>query len=190
MIMSEPTFHPLTPERWPDLESLFGPRGATGGCWCMYWRLPRSEFELMKGEQNRQAFHSLVVEGPPPGILAYLDGKPAGWCAVSPRQEYTALARSRVLKPVDDQPVWSIGCFFVARAQRRQGLTLKLLQAAVDYAISQGARIVEGYPVEPASGQMPDVFAWTGFADTFRQAGFVEVVRRSTNRPIFRYPAP
>ena len=106
--------HPLMPERWPDLERLFGPRGACGGCWCMWWRLPRAEFLAGKGEENRQVFRHLVDSGETVGLLAYVDGIPAGWCAVASRAAYPALARSRILKPVDETPVWSVTCFFVA----------------------------------------------------------------------------
>lgn len=178
--------HPLTPDRWADLETLFGPRGAVGGCWCMWWRLPRTEFERMKGAGNRRAFQAVVEAGDPPGLLAYVDGQPAGWCAVAPREQYGALERSRVLKRVDEQPVWSITCFFVARPFRGRGLTVRLLEAATAHAAARGARIVEGYPVEPASPQAPPVFAFTGLASAFRKAGFVEVLRRSDTRPIMR----
>src|SRR3954454_12233698 len=104
------TYRPLTPERWDDFATLFGPRGACGGCWCMTWRLPRSQFNEQKGDANRRAMKRIVAKGPPPGILAY-DGKtPVGWRAVAPREVYAALERSRVLKPIDDQPVWSVSC--------------------------------------------------------------------------------
>jgi len=178
-------FHPLTPERWGDLEALFGPRGACAGCWCMFWRLKRSEWTRQKGDGNRRALRKFAEAGDPLGVLAYAEGKAVAWCAVGPRESYPALERSRILKPVDDQPVWSVTCFFVARAWRRKGVTPKLLEAAVRYARSRGAKIVEGYPVEPR-GTMPDAFAWTGFAGAFRGAGFVEVARRSAGRPIFR----
>jgi GNAT superfamily N-acetyltransferase len=97
------------------------------------------------------------------------------------------LSRSRVLKPVDDQPVWSVVCFFVARSQRHKGLTVKLLKAAVEYARANGARIIEGYPVEPKEGKSPDVFVYTGLFSAFKQAGFSEVLRRSETRPIMRF---
>lgn len=181
------TFHPLTPERWPDLEALFGPRGATGGCWCMFWRLKRSEYEQQKGEGNRQRFQAIAEAGPPPGILAYAGDKPVGWCAISPRQSYPALERSRILKPVDDQPVWSVVCFFIAKGYRRQGVSTRLLQAAIAYARHHGARIVEGYPEDPKAGGQPDVFVYTGLTTAFQRAGFVEVLRRSEHRPIMRY---
>ncbi|GAB4457193.1 MAG: GNAT family N-acetyltransferase [Anaerolineae bacterium] len=186
---SEPTldFHPLTPERWDDLEKLFGPRGAVGGCWCMWWRLKRTEFDAMKGEGNRQAFKQIVESGEPPGILAYVGAEPVGWCAVAPRAAYPVLERSRILKPVDDQPVWSVVCFFVARPYRRKGVSVGLLRAAVQYAAAQGARIVEGYPVEPKKDSVPDAFIFHGVAAAFREAGFVEVLRRSETRPIMRY---
>ena len=179
--------HPLTPDRWPDLETLFGERGATGGCWCMYWRLKRSEFEAGKGEGNRQAFKQVVESGQPPGLLAYAERQPVGWCALGPRADYSTLGRSRVLKPVDDQPVWSVVCFFIAKPLRRKGVTEALLRAAVEYAGERGVKIVEGYPYEPKTDRMPDVFAYTGLASTFRKVGFVEVLRRSETRPIMRY---
>ncbi len=177
---------PLTPGRWADLEALFGERGACGGCWCMYWRLARARFETQKGEGNRRALRRLVGSGRPPGVLAYLDGKPAGWCAVAPREEYPALVRSRILQPVDAQPVWSVTCFFIAKEHRGKGVSVELLKAAVTFARKHGAKIVEGYPVEPKKGGIPDVFAWTGLASAFGRAGFQEVARRSVTRPILR----
>jgi GNAT superfamily N-acetyltransferase len=180
-------FHALTPERWEDLVTLFGERGACGGCWCMWWRLKRSEFEKQKGARNKQAMKKIIVSGEVPGILAYADGQPIGWCAVGPRESYPVLQRSPTLRPVDDKPVWSITCFFVARPYRRQGVSSELLKAAVAYARKRGARIIEGYPIEPKKGQLPDAFAWIGLPSTFRKAGFVEVLRRSPTRPIMRH---
>ncbi|HEX8451643.1 MAG TPA: GNAT family N-acetyltransferase [Longimicrobium sp.] len=180
-------FHPLTPDRWSDLERLFGARGACGGCWCMWWRLRRSEFDARKGEPNRRAFHEIVHSGAEPGILAYADGEPVGWCAVQPREAYPVLGRSRTLKPVDDQAVWSVTCFFVARGFRKRGVTTRLLRAAVEHARARGGRILEGYPIEPRKDHVPEAFAWTGFASAFKRAGFKEVARRSDTRPIMRY---
>jgi GNAT superfamily N-acetyltransferase len=177
---------PLNAARWGDLEQLFGARGACGGCWCMAWRLPRGSFERGKGAGNRAALKALAASEPAPGVLAYVGGEPAGWCAIAPRAAYPVLARSRVLKPVDDTPVWSVSCFFVARAHRRRGLSTRLLRAAVAYAASCGARVIEGYPVASRSGALPDVFVWTGLPGTFLAAGFREVARRSPTRPILR----
>jgi len=177
---------PLTPDRWSDLEALFGPRGACAGCWCMWWRLPRADFERQRGEANRQVLKALVDAGQVLGLLAYMEGRPVGWCAVGPRESYPALARSRILRPVDDQAVWSVVCFFVDRRNRGQGVTGPLLQAAVQYARERGASIVEGYPVEPQD-RSADAFVYTGLASTFRRAGFTEVARRSQKRPIMRY---
>ncbi|MFQ5676789.1 MAG: hypothetical protein ACE5G1_12905 [bacterium] len=107
-MMPDLQFHPLTPERWSDFEELFGPRGACGGCWCMWYRLTRSEFDKQKGGGNLQAMKTLVQARNIPGLLAYQNKKAVGWCSVAPREEFAALARSRILKPVDEQPVWSI----------------------------------------------------------------------------------
>jgi GNAT superfamily N-acetyltransferase len=179
-------FHPLTADRWTDLEALFGARGACGGCWCMTWRLPRARFEEGKGAGNRAAFRRRVRSGPPPGVLAYVEDEPAGWCAVAPRTEYEYLSRSRVLRPIDDRAVWSVSCLFVAKSYRGRGLSVRLLRAGVEMAREAGARIVEGYPVIPYASRMPDAFAWTGTLTAFRAAGFEEVARGSPKRPIMR----
>jgi GNAT superfamily N-acetyltransferase len=184
---SDLKFHPVTPERWEDLEDLFGQRGACGGCWCMWWRLTQTEFNRRKGQGNKQAMKKIVRSGQIPGILAYAGGQPVGWCSIGPREVYPRLERSRILQRVDERPVWSVVCFFVAKPYRRKGVTAKLLSAAVEYARKKGAEIVEGYPVEPKKKQAPDVFLYNGLASAFRQAGFQEVARRSETRPIMRY---
>jgi GNAT superfamily N-acetyltransferase len=179
-------FHPLTADRWPDFEALFGERGACGGCWCMFWRLGRTQFNRQKGEGNKGAMKAIVESGEVPGILAYANGEPIGWCAVAPRETYSALERSRVLKPVDASAVWSISCFFIAKPYRRKGFSVQLLRAAVDFVRARGGQIVEGYPVE-AKKKQADAFVWTGLGSAFVKAGFTEVARRSETRPIMRY---
>ena len=179
-------YHALTSDRWSDLEQLFGERGACGGCWCMWWRLKRSTFNEQKGEKNKLAFKSVVDSGEAPGIIAYSDGVPVGWCAIAPRETYPALERSRVLKRLDDKPVWSIVCLFIARPYRRKGVSVELLKAASEFARQRGGKVVEGYPIEPLKDEMPDAFAWTGLASAFLKAGFVECERRSETRPIMR----
>ncbi|HEX7077844.1 MAG TPA: GNAT family N-acetyltransferase [Candidatus Eisenbacteria bacterium] len=177
---------PATPERWDDLARLFGARGACAGCWCMWWRRAPAEWSRGKGAGNRRALRRLVASGDPPGLLAYDGDEPVGWVALAPRQAYPRLGRSRTLRPLDDLPVWSISCFFVAREHRRKGVTVALLEAAARYAARRGARMLEGYPVEARKGAMPDAFAWTGIASAFRRAGFREAARRSKTRPIMR----
>ena len=179
-------FHPLTPDRWADLEALFGPRGACGGCWCMAWRLPRKAFDAGKGDGNRAAFRAVVVAGEEPGVLAYDGAAPVGWCSVAPRERFPVLERSRALRRLDAEPVWSVTCFYIARRYRRRGVASALLAAAAAHARERGAEIVEGYPVEPRTGSMADVFAWTGTVGAFRAAGFVEAARGPTGRPIMR----
>ena len=152
----------------------------------MHFRLRKADYERGKGDENRRALRRLVKSGPPPGVLAYAGGSPVGWCAVAPREAYLRLARSRAMRAVDDRPVWSVICLFVAKAHRRRGISVALLRGAAEYAASRGARLVEGYPVEPRSGTMPDVFAWTGTASAFRAAGFTEAGRSLPGRPIMR----
>ncbi len=180
-------FHPLTKKHWRDFEILFGERGACGGCWCMWWRLNRSQFNNQKGEGNKKAMKKLVSSGEMPGIIAYHDGIPIGWCALSERDSYPVLEKSRVLKRVDDEKVWSIVCFFIHKKYRRQGITVELIKAALKYARTQSAKIVEAYPNDPKSGASPDVFVYTGLKSAFEKAGFAEIARRSATSPIMRY---
>lgn len=186
-IIPELIIHPVTPKRWKDFTRLFGKKGACGGCWCMFWRLTRAEFEKGKGEKNRRAMKNLIDSGQIPGLLAYVDNVPVGWCSVGPRENYSALERSRVLKPIDNRPVWSIVCFFITKEYRRQGLSVALLKAAIDHAETNGATIVEGYPIDPREKDYVDTFAYTGLVSAFKKAGFKEVARHSETRPIMRY---
>ena len=180
-------FQPLTPERWPDLERLFGEHGAYGGCWCMWWRITRSQFSKQQGEGNRQALHEIVASGEVPGILAYVEGEPVGWCSVAPRDSYPSLNRSRVLKKLDNTPVWSIVCFYVDKGHRSQGLTLDLIRAAIEYVRGQGGRVIEAYPTQPKGERLPPVSSYMGLPSLFEQAGFVECRRPSQSKVIMRY---
>lgn len=177
----------LDDTRWEDFELLFGERGACGGCWCMSWRLKKSEFEFGKGEPNKYSMKDLVYRGKSTGVLAYVDDMPIGWCAVAPREDYKRLESSRVLKRIDDKPVWSITCFFIAKTFRRKGLSIELIKGATEYAKLNGANIVEAYPVVPYDNNIPDAFLWTGTPIAFEAAGFTEAERRSKWKPMMRY---
>jgi GNAT superfamily N-acetyltransferase len=159
----------------------------------MWWRRPHAEFIRGKGDGNRRALRRVVAAGPAPGLLAYADDEPVGWCAVAPRDAYPRLARSRVLAPVDDRRVWSITCFFVTRHWRGRGVSRALLEDAAQFARRHGARLLEGYPVD-RPGRSADAFVYTGLASTFTRAGFRQVARRSPTRPVVRRalgrPAP
>jgi GNAT superfamily N-acetyltransferase len=183
-------FRPLTPDRWDDFEALFGARGAYAGCWCMWWRLKRREFEAQQGDGNRAAMKAIVAAGRIPGILGYDGERPVAWCSVAPRDEFPSLNRSPVLKAIDERPVWSIVCFFVARSHRRQGVIEKLIRAAVRHAGAGGATIVEAYPSVPRSGNVPPTSSYMGFPDVFERAGFREVAAPSASKRIVRRTVP
>ena len=177
---TELSFKPLKRNLWTDFEELFGPNGACAGCWCMFWKLRGKAYEEARGSEARQMHKSIVDSGVVTGLLAYLHGDVVGWIAVEPRDAYPRLAHSRSLKPVDDQAVWSVTCFFVSRRSRRKGVAVELLKAAVEHVKKQGGKIVEGYPVD-AQKDLPAPSIYTGTASAFQQAGFKEVARRSAN---------
>ena len=177
--------HPVTPDRWRDLVRLFGKRGAHAGCWCMWWRLRHAAFGRNRGEDNRRALQRLVRQGQPPGLIGYVDSQPAGWVSLGPREDFQGLEHSRRLRRVDDTPVWSIVCFFIARPYRRQGLMTAMIEAAVGYAREQGARHLEAYPIESRTKPLEGYAGYTGVASVFRRLRFRRVALRE-GYPIMR----
>lgn len=172
---------PLRPERWADVEDLFGRSGADGGCWCMFYRLGASGFGTWDAAANHDALEAIADRDPAPGLLAYADGRAVGWCGLGPREEFVRLERSRHLGRVDDVPVWSLVCFFIRRDARGRGVAKQLLAAAIDYAREHGAPALEAYPVDAADGPINVKAAYPGSVAMFEAAGF-ERVRLSDSK--------
>jgi GNAT superfamily N-acetyltransferase len=177
------TVRPLTPDRWPALEDLFGRRGACGGCWCMYWRIG-SAYHRRPHLQNKAAFREIVRRGPPPGLLAFDGDVAVGWCQLTPRSALPWLDRTWRLRRVDDVPVWSLSCLYVRKGYRRRGVTLALIGGALKAAKRAGAPALEAYPLDAAVSPSA---TGTGYASTFARAGFKTVARRVPSRPIMRF---
>jgi GNAT superfamily N-acetyltransferase len=181
----KPEFHPVMPERLPDLERFSTQHGKFRYCSCMRWRMPSTQYKSSGKEKRVAALADLVRQDIPVGVLAYLEDEPVGWCSIAPRETYVALERFRALPRLDEAPVWSVVCFFVDSRVRRQGVTLGLLKAAIQYAVSQGARIIEGYPVQPG----PRLYTYMGSPATFEKAGFHDVTPGGQVRQVMRYYA-
>jgi GNAT superfamily N-acetyltransferase len=181
---AEYTITPLTAERWPALEDLFGPSGASNGCWCMYWRLgPR--YKARPREENKRELRRLAASDRPPGLLAFDAGTAVGWCELAPRSDLGWLAHARFLQPVDDLAVWSVPCFYVRRTHRGRGVMGALIDAAVRTAASAGAPALEAYPVDTTvAGHTGNLFP--GIASAFTEHGFEVVARRRSDRPVMR----
>ena len=179
---------PLTPETWADLEELFELPGGSivRGCWCMYYRRTgKVSVSAAAGVDNKSQLCSLVDSGVVPGLVGFVDGRPAGWISLGPREDYLKLRRSPIMKPVDDAEVWSVVCTYVARAHRGNGLQHKLLAAGVDHAREHGVRLLEAYPVDKPTRSHDD-FMFFGSRSLYERAGFTEVVRRSPTRVVMR----
>jgi GNAT superfamily N-acetyltransferase len=187
------TARELSTKTWSDFEEIMGKNGGASGCWCMHWRLSIAEFMEQKGEGNKKAMKRLAQRKQPPGIVLYQDDAPVAWCALGPRAEFPRLERSTMLASIDDEPVCAIMCIFVHRKHRGSGLLPAILEAVCEYAASAGYPIAEGYPIEPRKGKRagPDS-VMTGIASAFLEAGFSEVARPRSDRPIMRrkLPAP
>lgn len=181
---------PVTPERWDDLEQLFGPNGSISGCWCMWWRLSGRQWDELGADRRRRALHRLVTGGEVPGLLAYRDARPVGWVSLGPRERFGRIQRSPVLGRAGSggSRVWSIVCFYLPARERRGGVGRALLDAAVDHAREQGAGTLEAYPVDLAAvdRRWSSNELFTGVLTMFLDAGFQEVARHRPNRPVVR----
>ena len=181
------TFLPLTKQNWNDFETLFGRHGAYGGCWCMWWRISRKKFEKQQGEGNRLAMKAYVDRGECPGILAYKDQVPVGWCSVAPREQFQSLNRSPVLKRIDQENVWSIVCFYIAKPCRGQGMTKTLIHAAVNHVRNNGGKLVEAYPTDPRGRtSLAPTSSFMGLPSVFQATGFKICARPSEAKMIMR----
>jgi GNAT superfamily N-acetyltransferase len=182
---------PLTPARWRDLEAVFGAQGACMGCWCMYWRLPRKEWDAARGAKARALFKRRVEKGPPPGVIAYAGGEAVGWLQIGPRADAPQWnGARRVSAPTPDAPeadehAWAASCFFVKSGWRGKGVMRALIAGAVDFARESGARLIDACPIEGA-GRMHAATLYVGAASTLKRAGFKEIARRKENRPLMR----
>lgn len=179
---------PLTKNNWNKFVELFGAKGACGNCWCMSFRLSKTDFDEGKvNDGNKNAIQQLVWDNQPTGLLAFYEDLPIAWCAFAPREDFIRLQKSRVHKPIDDKKVWSVPCTFIAKDFRRQGVSVALLKGLVKYAREKGIKIIEAYPTIPTQEKLPDAFAWIGLYKSFERAGFEIADRTSINRPMVRY---
>jgi GNAT superfamily N-acetyltransferase len=175
--MPEPTWesHPVTPDRFEDFADVVNPNRRATHCWCLSHRLTTREVADLggTGEHARErAMRALCQREHPPGVVTYLDGVPVGWCNIGPRAEITRLARSKLMPPTDDLPVWSIVCVVVRSGYRRRGVIQHLLEGAVAYAAAHGAPAVEAHPVDPGGRRMDLTMAFVGTRSMFERAGF------------------
>lgn len=177
------TVRPLTPDLWPAFEDLFGTHGACNGCWCMYWRIGGA-YRREPPAKNKAAFRKVVKRGPPPGLLAFDGDLAVGWCQLTPRDALPWLDRAWRLERVDAVPVWSLSCFYVRKGYRRRGVTSALIAAALKAAKRAKAPALEAYPLD--AEKTPSA-SGTGFASTFKRAGFKTIVRHVPPRPIMRH---
>jgi GNAT superfamily N-acetyltransferase len=180
---------PLTPTDWPVIELLFGDNGACGGCWCMWWRVPKGgkTWEQAKGKKNRDAFRRLVKAGKVHGVLAFAGEEPVGWCCFGPRSTFPRIERVRALQRETPDTTWSVVCFYIPARWRGKGVATELVKTATERAFALGAKEVEGFPVVPkkAPDKVPAAFAWTGIPALFEAAGYEEMERPDASRPIY-----
>ncbi|POR56746.1 GNAT family N-acetyltransferase [Bosea psychrotolerans] len=182
---------PLTPEHWPDLEDLFGPKGPCYGCWCNHFRMPQKLRMPLLGEGARLLFEERVRKGPPPGLLAFAGDMPVGWLQVGPRAHIPEWNNPRRAStplpdaPAEDERNWAASCFFVRKGFRGKGVTADLLDGAISFARDSGARLLEAAPMDHEFKRSNEGL-YVGAERVFLRAGFSEVARQKEGRPLMR----
>jgi GNAT superfamily N-acetyltransferase len=173
------TVVPATLDRFDDVVAVLPTGGGEGGfgCTCQYFRMSSGDYNRSTGAGRLEALRSQLAATPAPGVLAYSDGDPVGWCGFAPRSDYERLVRSRTIPVVDDIPVWSVVCFVVRAGHRRRGVTAALLAGAIDYARANGCPALEAYPIDPGDDRVSTAFLYVGRVSTFEAAGFRKVVK-------------
>lgn len=173
---------PLTGESWDALAELFREGGDPRWCWCQHWRLRSKDMAAAKVPELRERLHDQARSTEPPGLVAFDGERAVGWVSLGPRTDFERVERSRVIPKVDDRPAWAIVCFAVSSTARGQGVARVLLDAAVDYARTRGATLLEAYPIAMDAGAPinPDA-AFTGTLPMFERAGFRVVADRASD---------
>jgi GNAT superfamily N-acetyltransferase len=152
----------LTPELVDDwLEFFDGDAFADNtwwcGCYCFFYHSPGDDWDASADarEPHRAAMETRIRSGRQSGVLAYIDGKVAGWVNAGARDRFE---NPRVFASgFDDTPdVGSIMCFVVSPNRRREGVASALLDGACDMFRRRGLRYAEGYPTAPR-----DDIPWT-----------------------------
>ncbi|MDK1360885.1 GNAT family N-acetyltransferase [Arthrobacter sp. zg-Y1219] len=173
--------HPATADRFEHVSAILSPGSPeSDACWCLSYRIPSAEFHALTGPERPARLRRCAEEGTPPGVIAYDDGEPAGWCSVNPRASHHRLTRSRTIPTVDEVPVWSVVCFVVRPPFRRRGISRHLLDGAIEYARSRGAPALEGYPIDPGGRRISAALAYTGTTGLFEAAGFERVLETTS----------
>ncbi|SIR65134.1 GNAT family N-acetyltransferase [Microbacterium sp. RURRCA19A] len=179
---------PATGDRFDDSETALD-SGDGPECQCQWWMLPNGPWKETSVAERSELFRAELDGDLPPGLIAYVDGEPAGWVRVGPRTTQPRLARTRNVtgstnEPLDDDSVWAVTCFVVRKAHRGSGLMRDLLDAAVEAARDGGARVVEGYPREPSAAKIPVNDLYLGTVSIFEAAGFTVIDRPKSDRAL------
>lgn len=153
---------------------------ATGWCFCTGWWVPTwAGWGDRSAEDNRALREALFARGEYDGYLLYVDGTPAGWCQVGPRDRLAKLATQFALEP--DPTTWAITCFLIQPDQRGQGLAAYLLGEVLADLRARGVARLEAFPKRGADLDALDM--WNGPEAMFLRAGFT-VVQDDPVRPM------
>lgn len=172
---------PVGPTMWEDVEQLFEERGGPKSCWCMVWRDYARAAELVDKAARKTGMRDRVKKGEKVGLVAFLDDKAVAWCSVAPRATFKKSLDG--VAPQEGCKTWSLTCLFVKRTHRGEGLSVRLIEAAIEYARSQGAATLDAYPVDPDSPS----YRFCGFKPQFDRLEFETVGKVGSRRYLVRW---
>ena len=190
------TIVPASDAPWEHLQAIFGTRGDASRCQCQWYKIPSSAWRSVPVEERRFRLRDQTDCGhpgaPTTGLVAYLDGEPAGWCNVEPRTGFDRLLTMRLTwagrsEDRADPDVWSVTCFVTRAGFRRRGVMRALTAATVGFARERGARALEAYPmITQPEVDIPWGELHHGSRAAFLAAGFREVVQPTKRRAVVR----
>lgn len=169
-----PIVKELTPELAEDFLGFFDSHAFAdnpgwSSCYCMEKHVAAEEWGQRTGADNRRDQEARVRSGVARGLLAYVGGRPVGWCNAGPRTSMVGLDSFPNFRTEDADSVGAIVCFVIASQYRRHGIARRLLEAACDSLARQGFRTVEAYPVKKGGS---DAFEYRGPLQMYLEAGF------------------
>lgn len=190
-------FVPASEAAWDEIDAVFGTADYASRCRCQrlkvngwIWRDSTLEQRLaMQLEQTGCGDPSAERTS---GLLAFVDGEPAGWVAVEPRIEFPNLRRTVIPwkgrdEVRDDPGVWAVTCLIVRKGFRGRGLTYLMAEATIEHARRHGATALEAYPMITDPGKE---VTWgelnVGARQVFEDAGFHQVSHPTKRRVVMR----
>jgi len=166
----------VTPDRVPDYQSFFDHDAfrdypAWQSCYCMETHRTQTDeaWAVRTAKDNRRDMTEGIEQGDVTALLAYVDGKPVGWCNYGETTRLNGVMHRFGLNVAEQQGVGSLACFVIASQYRKHGVASALLDAAIERLRARGVRVAEAYPARSSDSAQGN---YRGPLQMFLRAGF------------------